>query len=328
MFLFFLAIFLLLGLSLFFHLLGFWVCSLLSGVSCSRLVLGFGPTIFAKKTARIRFSIRLFPLGGYVVNPPAHHRDGDLAEGLGKMETSKFWKFIVGIGGTFFSLLLSVLLFAIPYSQGERIVVSEIGPGGVSKEVFFVAEVIPGMPSEEAGIEVGDQPLSINGVDITSFKHLFDTVQKTDPSKPATFVVRKGGEVGPERTYDLTPIEKEIINGEGVMQKTKLLGFRPRMKTTKVYGNPFSWSYEETKSTFSTFGYLFNPFSNMNQLDAQPRLRNMSGPVSTLNSIDRRLGGIGLKRVLILFAFLNLFFLAKAPLDLYRVASFRSGVLF
>jgi len=328
MFLFFLAIFLLLGLSLFFHPLGFWACSLLSGVSYSRLVLGFGSTILEKKTARIRFSIRLFPLGGYVVNPLAHAQRGDVEGWGGKMETSKVWKCIVGMGGAFFSLLMSVILFAIPYSQGERIVASEIGPGGESKEEFFVAEVIPGMPSEEAGIEVGDQPISINGVDITSFKHLFDTVQKTDPSKPVTLVVRKGRGIGPERTYDLTPIEKEIFNGEGVMQKTKLLGFRPRMKTTKVYGNPFSWSYEETKSTLNTFGYLFNPFSNMDELDAQPRLRNMSGSESTMDSIYRRFGGIGLNRVLILFAFLNLFFWIKVPVDLYRISSSRSGILF
>ena len=90
----------------------------------------------------------------------------------------------------------------------------------------------------------------------------------------------------------------------------------------------FSWSYEETKSTLNTFVDLFNPFSNMDELDAQPRLRNMSGPESTINSINRRLAGIGLNRVLILFAFLNLFFWVKVPVDLYRISSSRSGILF
>ena len=316
MFLFFLAIFLLLGLSLFFHLLGFWVCSLLAGVSSSRLVLGFGPTILEKKTARIRFSIRLFPLGGYVVNPPAHTQSGDIGVGVGKMETSKVWKFIVGIGGTFFSLLLSVLLLAIPYSSGEEVpegqLLSEVG----SKQVFFVAEVLPGMPAAKAGIEVGDQPISINSKEIHSFVHLVDYLDKADSGKPVSLVVRKGGETGSVRTYELIPVEKEIINGEGVMQKTKLLGFRPRTKL-----NPFSWSYAKIGSTLEFF------FKPLDQKDGSV-LRNVSGPEPEPFFIKTDLRITGLNRILILFAFLNLFFLAKAPLDLYRVASPRSGVLF
>ena len=322
----FLAVAFFLWLSLFFHLLGFWICSLLAGVSFSRLVLGFGPILFEKKSGKCRFQIRLFPLGGYVANPPVPLHDGELDQGLSKMETSKVSQFTVAAGGTGFSLMLSVLLYAILYSQGENTIVTELGAGGASKEVFLVDEVLPGMPAQQAGVEEGDQPLSVNGTEIMSFKHLFDTVQKTDSSKPLTLVVRKGSANGPERVYNLIPVEKETIIRDGVMQKTKLLGFRPRWKMKKVYGNPFSWSYAETKSTLAS---LFNPFPNKNQLNDQPRLkRNTSGPLSFSNLIDMYFGKIGLKGVMVFFAFLNLFFLAKAPFDFFRINSSRSSVLF
>jgi hypothetical protein len=151
--------------------------------------------------------------------------------------------------------------------------------------------------------------------------HLVDYLDKADSGKPVSLVVRKGGETGSVRTYELIPVEKEIINGEGVMQKTKLLGFRPRMKMTKVYGNPFSWSYAKIGSTLEFF------FKPLDQKDGSV-LRNVSGPEPEPFFIKTDLRITGLNRILILFAFLNLFFLAKAPVDLYRVASSRSGVLF
>ena len=104
----------------------------------------------------------------------------------------------------------------------EEIRIIGIGP----KETFFIKELQPDMPAIKAGLEPGDQILSVDGNKIFSFAHLVDYLMKVKDEQEIALTVRKGGESGIEQTYNLLPIVKEMKIGDSV-SKRKLIGFSP-----------------------------------------------------------------------------------------------------
>ena len=91
----------------------------------------------------------------------------------------------------------------------EEIRVIGIGP----RETFFIGELSPDMPAVQAGLQIGDQPVSLNGKKIHSFTQLVHMLEKVDQNKSISLTVRQGGEGGPERTFEMIPVEKEILVG-------------------------------------------------------------------------------------------------------------------
>ena len=55
------------------------------------------------------------------------------------------------------------------------------------------------MPAIEAGLKVGDQPISLNNQTIHSFSHLVSLLEKVDHNKSVSLVVHQGGERGQKR---------------------------------------------------------------------------------------------------------------------------------
>ena len=84
----------------------------------------------------------------------------------------------------------------------------------------------------------GDQ-LHIDGNVIHSFYQVVDHLEKTEDNQSVAFTVRKGGENGTEKTYDLIPVEKELADGTTIITR-KLIGFAPKFKTITTYPNPLT----------------------------------------------------------------------------------------
>jgi serine protease Do len=69
-------------------------------------------------------------------------------------------------------------------------------PGGVR-----IAEVVPGGPADEAGVEVGDRVVAFDGTEISSMEQLADLVGATEPGTDVELVL--GGPDG-ARTVTVT----------------------------------------------------------------------------------------------------------------------------
>ncbi|MDG1173950.1 MAG: RIP metalloprotease RseP, partial [Opitutales bacterium] len=174
----------------------------------------------------------------------------------------------------------------------EEMRVIGIGP----KETFFIGELSPDMPAIEAGLQVGDQPISMNGEVIHSFSQLVYMLEKTDNNKSVSLVVRQGGERGPERTIELFPVEKKMVVA-GVPIIRRLIGFRPEFKVVTTYPNPLSLIYSRVKDMYLTLTGLVSPASDV-------KLRNMSGPVGIVNHLSV-FAKIGFKKLLWFVVFIN-----------------------
>ena len=167
----------------------------------------------------------------------------------------------------------------------EEIRVIGIGP----KETFFIGELSPEMPAIEAGLKVGDQPISLNNQTIHSFSHLVSLLEKVDHNKSVSLVVHQGGERGPKKIFEITPVQKELLIA-GVPSTRTMIGFRPEFKIVTTYPNPLTLIYSRVKDMYLTLTGLVSPASDV-------KLRNMSGPVGIVNHLSV-FAKIGFKKLL------------------------------
>lgn len=174
----------------------------------------------------------------------------------------------------------------------EEIRVIGIGP----KETFFIGELSPDMPAVQAGLQVGDQPIALNGQTIHSFSQLVDQLEKVERNQSVSLTVRQGGERGSKRTFEMIPVEKEILVA-GVPAIRKMIGFRPDFKIVTTYPNPLKLIYSRVKDMYLTLSGLVSPGSDV-------KLRNMSGPVGIVNHLSV-FAKIGFKKLLWFVVFIN-----------------------
>ena len=174
----------------------------------------------------------------------------------------------------------------------EEIRIIGIGPAGA----FFIDDLNQSMPAAQAGLEKGDQPISINGSQIHSFRQLQKMIQNSEPGTPISLTVSKGGEDGPLETYSITPVEKDLPLGEGTTRR-KLIGFSPEFKVITTYPNPFVLIVRRVKDMYLTLSGLVSPKSDV-------KLRNMSGPVGIVNHLSI-FAKIGFKKLLWFVVFIN-----------------------
>ena len=171
---------------------------------------------------------------------------------------------------------------------------------GISpKETFFIGELSPDMPGEAAGLEPGDQPLSIDDLPIHSFHSLVDYLEALEANATVALTVRKGAETnsdGPLQTYSIKPVRKEIEQGGETVSRT-LIGFRPKHEITKTYPNPVILIYKRVKDMYLTLSGLVSPKSDV-------KLRNMSGPVGIVDHLSV-FAKIGFKKLLWFVVFVN-----------------------
>jgi regulator of sigma E protease len=173
----------------------------------------------------------------------------------------------------------------------EEIRVIGIGP----KETFFIGELSPNMPAIDAGLQVGDQPISLNGETIHSFAHLVHMLEQHETGKSVSFSVLQG-ENGPKKTFVITPVEKEVLVA-GIPSMRKMIGFRPEFKIVTTYPNPLTLIYSRVKDMYLTLTGLVSPASDV-------KLRNMSGPVGIVNHLSV-FAKIGFKKLLWFVVFIN-----------------------
>ena len=189
----------------------------------------------------------------------------------------------------------------------------EIGIG--PKHTFFIAELSKGMPGEKVGLEKDDQPVSIDGIEIHSFRFLYDYLQEREANETVSLTVRKGGEKGAQETYaiqlaereqqvGIKYVEKKVFFGlftskeaQPVMGKTKVIGFSPQFKIVTTYPNPIVLITRRVKDMYHTLSGLVSSQSDV-------KFRNMSGPVGIVENLSL-FAQIGFKKLLWFVVFIN-----------------------
>lgn len=248
-----LAALIIFGVLIFVHELGHFVTAKLFKVKVHEFSLGMGPAIFKRRKEETDYSVRLLPIGGYVKLEGEDFASDD-ERSFNKCHPVK--RIIILLAGAFMNVLVGFLLFILIFSLSKEINVPEI------------SKIIDGSPAYEAGLEVGDRILVINGKRI----HIQSDVTLElflSGGKETEVVALRGGE---EFTYRIVPAEEDGRYIIGFYTKT----VKPNL------GNVF---YNAFYNTFFTVKLVYTSLKML--IMGSVSITEMSGPVGIVGEIGQ-----------------------------------------
>ncbi len=131
------------------HELGHFITAKLTGVKVEEFGLGFPPRLLSIKRGETRYSLNAIPLGGFC--RMAGEEDPEVPRSLSSKSIPT--RLLILSAGSFMNLLLPLLLLSIAAMIPHNRVIGEV----------IVGDVAPDSPAAEAGIQVGDTLISVNG---------------------------------------------------------------------------------------------------------------------------------------------------------------------
>ena len=281
-----LALIIILGLLVLIHEFGHFIFAKKSGVHIYEFSIGMGPVLFKKigKKDGIQYSIRAFPIGGYV------QMAGEVAEDDKKIAKDKFmcnkkpWqRFLILVAGVTFNFLTAfILLFLSALIWGS----SAIKP--------IVGEVLDNYPVAQAGIAKGDKIIAINGHKVRTWDKAQILLNLKNKNDYYIFKIEKPTKEIKE--YKITPVTEKDEKGN----ERKVFGVK--IDDTKEYGLISSIKYSVIK-----FGAVIDSMAVViiNLFTGNLSLSALSGPVGIYGVVGASLSS-GIQSVIYLIAFLSI----------------------
>lgn len=192
------------GILILFHEFGHFIVAKMVGIKVYEFSLGFGPKLLALPRGDTSYSLRLFPLGGFVrmagMDPNEELAEEDQDRGFNRKTV---WQRIAVIfAGPFMNFFLAALLFAMVFaSQGQPVASSGTGLG----------DVIPGYPAQIAGLAAGDRIVAVDGKPVDKWTDLVTFINERPEKNISVVVLRDGSEL----QFELTTIKDE--DGRGLI---------------------------------------------------------------------------------------------------------------
>lgn len=149
------------GLLIFAHELGHFLVAKRAGIGVTEFAIGFGPRLLGWQRGETTYSLRIFPLGGFVRLVGENPEESDLA---GSFQSKPVWqRFTVIVAGPLMNFLLAVLLFSLIYFAFVGIPLYQS---------TAIGNVLPGGRAEAVGLAPGDRLLNIAGRKVNNWHEL------------------------------------------------------------------------------------------------------------------------------------------------------------
>lgn len=203
-----------LGILIFIHELGHFLVAKKAGIRVEKFSLGFPPNIVARKIGDTTYCIGLLPLGGYVKmagDNPLEDTPRAPDEFLSKSIKARA---AVIFAGPFMNYILAIVVtFCLFAFAGGKFI--------TDPDRVMIGEVLPDSPAELAGLQPGDQIISIDGYFVSSFDSLRFRVY-AKPGEAIDLVWLHGND-----TLTASPVTavKRGRNREGEVDSIGQLGF-------------------------------------------------------------------------------------------------------
>ena len=129
------------------HEFGHFIVSKLFKVQVNEFAIGFGPKIFQKKFGSTMYSLRCLPFGGYCA---IEGEDGESESEHSFAKISWYKKILILVAGVLMNTILAIVIFlSIAFSY--------------KTSTTKITSFTPDSVLEQAGVQVGDTIVSING---------------------------------------------------------------------------------------------------------------------------------------------------------------------
>ncbi|MEC7953456.1 MAG: RIP metalloprotease RseP [Pseudomonadota bacterium] len=208
------------------HELGHYLVGRWFGVHAEAFSIGFGKEIWGFTDRRgTRWKLSVLPLGGYVqfkgdMNPasipdPQAARHASAEERQGSFHHAALWKrALIVFAGPATNILLTLAIFAGFFAFYGKPVPAD------AEQQLAVAEFAEVSPAREAGIEVGDRIVAVEGERMEDFRDVQDSIMLY-PGRTLDITVDRGGA---ERTFAVPVRSVEMEDRFGNVSKVGLIG--------------------------------------------------------------------------------------------------------
>lgn len=184
----------------FVHEFGHFISAKRAGVRVDEFGFGFPPRAFGVKRGGTLYSINWIPLGGFVKIKGESGEDEHDEDSFAHKST--FRRAVILTAGVVMNLILAWFLLTVGYAIGLPQVTEDASPyAHITDHRIQVVRVLPGSPADEAGIEVGDTFLTVDGTpyaEVPDFREY--TGQRSGTA--ITLGIDHDGETG---TVEVTP---------------------------------------------------------------------------------------------------------------------------
>ena len=202
---------------IFLHELGHYLTAKAAGMKVTEFFIGFGPKIWSFQRGETEYGLKVLPAGAYVKIIGMHNLDEFDEADAGRTYMSKpFWRRLsVAVAGSTMHFLLALVCFFVafaavglpggawPTTEAELDRIDDSAP-------WAVAVVSDDSGAEAAGIQQGDEIVSIDGQPIGGFAD-FRQVVSDRPGADVEVVVRRDGV---EQELDVAIGSREGPGGE------------------------------------------------------------------------------------------------------------------
>jgi len=209
------AIIVVFGLMVMIHEMGHFLVAKKAGIKVLEFAFGIGPKLFGIQSKETVYSVRLFPLGGFVrflSTEEIQEEDQVTKQELLKrsFESKNYWqKAAVIVAGPLMNFILGAVLFIIVFAW--------FGLPTASNE-NKIGSLIADKPAVQAGLEVGDRILAVNGVETPDWTSVTQQIHSKAGEK-VTFRI--------EKADSKEIIEMEIIPQYDQQAGRGLIGISP-----------------------------------------------------------------------------------------------------
>lgn len=185
---------------IFLHELGHFMTAKWTGMKATQFFLGFGPTLFSRTRGEVEWGIKALPFGAFVRIVGMSNLDPIDPEDAPKAYINKSYPrrmLVITAGSIMHFIQAAIILVFVVSMVGVRdaavideALIDEPRPWTVGE----ISRLETGeTPSVEAGLDVGDRIVAIDGVPLEDFVGLADYV-RSRPGEIVTLQVERAGE--------------------------------------------------------------------------------------------------------------------------------------
>ncbi len=258
------------GVIVIFHEGGHFALAKLNGIKVNEFSVGFGPKIYSKKKGETDYSVRAFPIGGFV---KMDGEDGFSENPRGFSNQGPLKRLSVIIAGPLMNFVLAVLLLSIISFN-------------IGIPTTTVEEVFAGKPASMSGILPGDEIKTINDIEIKSWSDVSSAIASSEDEIYMT-VDRNENLLN----FHITPVIEEETN-------RKIVGILPTIEKSLFKSISAGWN-QMVFICKSIFGFLGDMISG-NQVEGE-----VIGPVGIVGIIGEA-ANTGIMSLLFIAAYLSI----------------------
>ena len=273
-----------LGLIISIHEFGHFISAKKAGVYVEEFSLGMGPIIWKSKKDKggTTYSIRLFPIGGFVAMASEEVKGQKLKKSQILENKNFFIRLLVLLMGIIMNFILCIVMLFI---NGLLY--------GVPNNTPVVGEIVEGGAAEVAGLKQGDIIREINGIKMSTWDDVLLEISVKKAEDTYEFVVEREN-----AKTTLTIIPNKVTNEEGKQVNSYGIGIGVAPKTHGFV--------ESLKYGFTGFADMCTSITLdiINLFTGDVSIKNLSGPVGIFTVIDQ-VKSTGLESIIYLIAYLS-----------------------